>query len=73
MIHAEALAEKLIVRGNHVVVVILREMSVHPVAGLRRFAVTDAVGKNDEVAIRIEELSWTKQFSGKDRLQELAS
>src|SRR5258708_6052320 len=73
MIHIEALGEKLMVRGNHVVIVILGKMSVQPVAGLRRFAVPDAVGKNDEVAIHIEELPRTKQFSGKDGLQELIS
>ena len=53
VIDAEALAEKLVVRGDHVVIVILRKMSVPAVARLRGFPVTDTVGKNDEVAGRV--------------------
>ncbi len=34
---------------------------------------TDAVGKNDEITLRVEELPRSKQFSGKDGLQELAA
>src|SRR5438552_17541350 len=71
MIHPQALVEKLIVRGDHVVVVVLREMSMPPVAGLRGFSVADAVGKNDEVAIRVQELSRTEELTGKLRLHEL--
>ena len=34
MIHAQALAEKLVMRGDHVVIVVLREMSMPSIAGL---------------------------------------
>src|SRR6202171_4183513 len=73
MVYGEALAEKLAVRGNHVVIVVLREVSMQPVAGLRGFPVTNAVGKNDVVAIRIQELPGSEKLPGKLRLEELLS
>jgi len=45
MVYGESLAEKLVVSGNHVVIVVLREVGMQPVAWLRRFPVTNAVGK----------------------------
>jgi len=62
MVYGEALAEKLVVSGNHVVIVVLRELSMQPVAWLRRFPVTNAVGKNDVVAIRIEKLPGSEEL-----------
>src|SRR5467141_4798035 len=73
MVYGEALAEKLVVSGNHVVIVVLREVSMQPVAWLRRFPVTNAVGKNDVVAIRIEKLPGSEELPGKLRLEELLS
>ena len=60
MIDAEALAEQLVVRGDHVVVVVLRKMRVQSVAGLRGLSVADAVGKDDEVARRVQKLPRSK-------------
>jgi len=34
MVHAEALLEQLVLRGDHVVVVVLRKVCVEAVAGL---------------------------------------
>src|SRR2546429_19896 len=71
MVYAKALAEKLVVRGDHVVIVVLREARVQSVARLRRFPVTNAVRKNDVVAVRIQELPGTEELPGKLLLEEL--
>ena len=60
MIDAEACAKELVVRGDHVVIVVLREVSVQLVAGLRRFPMADAVRKNDEVSRGVQELARPK-------------
>jgi len=73
VIHAEAFAKELVVRGDHVVIVVLWKMRVQAVAGLRGFSVADAVGKNDVVTRGIEKLSGPKQFSGKNGRKELMS
>src|SRR5262245_37769313 len=46
-------------------------MRVQTVAGLRGFSMPDAVGKNDVVARRIEELARPEQFTRKNRREEL--
>src|SRR2546429_8907708 len=71
MVYADAFAKKLVVRGDHVVIVVLRKARVQSVAGLRRFPVTNAVGKNDEVAVRVQELPGTEELSSKLLLEEL--
>src|SRR5271154_4196951 len=58
-------------RRHHVVVVILRKVRVHTVAGLAGFSVTDVIRQNDVVAGDIEELSRAKQHAGELRREEL--
>src|SRR5215471_11210515 len=57
--------------GDHVVVVVLREMRVHPITWLRGFSVADAVGKNDVVACNVKKLSGSVQCARKIRDEEL--
>src|SRR5215472_896699 len=71
VIHIKAFRQQLVLSQNHVVVIVLREMRVQAVARLRRFLVTDAVRKNDEVATRVQELPGTEELSRKLRLEEL--
>src|SRR5215472_6493341 len=71
MIHPERFGEQAVMRRDHVVVVVLREMRVETVAGLGRLSVADAVGKNDVVAPSIEKLPRTEQFAGKNGRKEL--
>src|SRR5579863_9968677 len=73
MIYAEPFFDEFVLRRHHVVVIVLREMGAHPVARLTRFAVADAVGKDDEVAARIEKLPRSEQHAGKDWLEESTS
>ena len=71
VIDAEAFGDQAKMRRDHVVVVILREARVEAVAGLRGFSVADAVGKNDEIARRVEKLAGTEELSCELRLKEL--
>src|SRR5207248_6752588 len=71
MIHAEPFSEQAMVRGNHVVVIVLGKVRVQAVAGLRRFSVADAVRKNDVVARSIEKLARAEQFARKNGREEL--
>jgi len=68
VIHTEAFRQQPVLSQNHVVVIVLREMRVQAVARLRRFPVTNAVRKNDELATRVQELPGTEEFSRKLRL-----
>src|SRR5579859_4647933 len=71
MIHAKPFGEQAMMRGDHVVVVVLREMRVQAVAGLRGFSVADAIRKNDVVAPGIQKLARAEKFVCKNRGEEL--
>ncbi len=71
MLHSQARGDQQMLRGNHVVIIVLREVRVHPVAGLGRFPVANAVGQNNKVAIGVQQLAGTKQLAGKLWPQEL--
>src|SRR5947209_4800472 len=73
MVYLQTLFQHLVLRGDHVVVVILREPGMHAVARLAGFSVAQVVRKNNEIASDVEELSRTKQLAGKLRLQKLAA
>ena len=71
MVHAEPFGEQAMVRGDHVIVVVLRKMRVQAVAGLRRFSVADTIWKNDVIARRVEKLSRAEELAGKNGCEEL--
>src|SRR3954468_1883181 len=61
MIDAKAVDEQLMLRVNHVVVIVFRKLHVHPVTWLARLAVADSVRKDDVELRGIEELSVREQ------------
>src|SRR5689334_20216027 len=71
MVHAEPLREQAVVRGDHVVVIVLWETRVQAVAGLRGFSVADAVGKNDVVTRGVQKLARAEKFTRKNGREEL--
>src|SRR5215469_13010309 len=71
MVHAEAFGQQKVMGGDHVVVIVLRKMGVHPIAGLRGFSVADAVGKDNVVARNVQKLSGSVQYARKIRDEEL--
>ena len=71
VIHSEAFSEQSVLRVDHVEITVAREFGVHAVAGLARFAVTDAVRQHDEKFRRIERLIFSKQLTGKFRANKL--
>jgi hypothetical protein len=71
MVHAQALGEQTVLRIDHVRVTVLRKSRLEPIARLRGFSVTDAVGQHDEVFRRVEELARAEQLAGEFRAQEL--
>src|ERR1700720_2684450 len=71
MIDAQAVAEQPIMRLDHVDVAVMGKSRVQCVARLARLSVADAVGKNDEIATRIERLAGAEQRTGEFRPNEL--
>ena len=57
MIDLQPKGEHCILRGHHVLIVILRKVRVQPVAGSAGLSVTDAVRQYDEIPGRVEQLS----------------
>ena len=70
MVHLEPFGEERVMRSHHVVVRVLREARVQAVARLARLAVPDAVGQDDEVSRRIENLSRAEQLPAEGLRQE---
>src|SRR4029077_5708296 len=71
MIRAEAFFQERVVRGDHIVIIVLWKMGVHPVAGLRGFPVANAIRKNNEVSRGVQKLPRAKQFVSKNGRKEL--
>ena len=72
MLDAEAFGDQPVLRVDHVVIVVLRELGAQPVGRLGRFAVADRVGQDDEVFLRVERLARAEQFAGEGRRQHAA-
>src|SRR5579862_3207115 len=60
-------------RLDHVSVIVMREMRVHSIAGLGGSSVADSVGKNNEITIRVEQLSGSEQNTGKGGVRKSLS
>ena len=73
MVHAQSLFQQLVLRRDHVVIVILRKMSVHAVARLAGFSVADVIRQNDVIARDIKELPRPKKHTPELRSQELSA
>ena len=73
MIDTKSSLQQLVLSSHHVVVVVLGKMGVQSVARLARFSVPDVIGKDDEIAVRIQQLAGAKQHICKLRSEELPS
>ena len=73
VVNAEPFFKHLMLGRNHVVVVILGKPSVQSIAGFTGFAMADAIVKNNEVAVNIEQLPGTKNYICKLWLKKLPS
>src|SRR5205814_7553744 len=71
MIDAQAVAEQPVVGLDHVDVAVMGKCTVQAVARLSRLPVPDAVGKNDEIATRVERLAGAEQRACEFRPNEL--
>ena len=65
MVDTQSFLEQFMLRRHHVVILVLRKVRVHSVARLAGLSMADVVGKNDEVAARVEQLPSSKQHAGK--------
>jgi hypothetical protein len=70
MIDVEALDQHGVLRGHHVVIVVLREVHAQTVGRFARFAVPDVVRKNDVELRDIEGLAGAKEHVGKHRVKK---
>ena len=70
MIDVEALDQHGVLGGDHVVIVVLREVHAQAVGRLARFAVADVVGQNDVELRDIERLAGPEKHVGKDRVEQ---
>src|SRR5450759_705144 len=64
MIDNQTVGDQPILRLDHVDVAVMGECRVQAVARLARLPVPDAVGENDEIATRIEQLPAAEQRAG---------
>ncbi len=69
----EPLGDQGALGDDHVGVVVVGEFGVQPVRGLGRFAVPDAVGEDDEVAVGVQQAAGGEQHVGELGLEELAA
>jgi len=61
MVDPEVLAHEPLLRGHHVVVIVVGKLHVQAVAGLARFSMPDAVREDDEILRRVKQLSRSEQ------------
>ncbi len=70
MIDVEAVHQHGVLGGDHVVIVVLREVHAQAIGRLARFAVADVVGKNDVEPGDVEGLAGPEEHVGKDRVKK---
>ena len=73
MVHAQPLFQQLVLRSNHIVIVILRKTSVHAVARLARLSVTDVIRQNDVIGRDIQKLPGPNRTPANWGMQKLAA
>ena len=70
MIDMEAIDQHGVLGGDHVVIVVVREVHAQAVGRLARLAVADVVGKDDVELRDIERLPGPEENVGKDRVEK---
>src|SRR5215471_12408004 len=73
MIDTQAIGKQHVLRKNHIVIGVVRELGMQAIAGFSRAAMTDAVRQYDEVFVAVEKLSFIEQFAGESCAQESAA
>src|ERR1700694_855659 len=71
MVDTQTLGDQPILRLDHVDVAVMGECRVQAVARLARLPMPDAIGENDEIASRIEQLPGAEQRAREFRPNEL--
>ena len=66
----KAFEEHLVLRADHVVVVVVREVHLQAVGGLGAIALADVVGEDEEVPGDVERLAGTEEDVGEDGVQQ---
>jgi hypothetical protein len=67
MVDVEAILEHRMLAGDHVVVVVVREVHAQAVGGLARLAVANVIGEDKEEFGDIEGLAWSEEGIGEFR------
>src|ERR1700742_3758299 len=70
MIHTETVHEHLVLRSDHVVVVIMRKFHPQTIRRLRGVALTDVIGKNQIVARDVQRLARSEENVGENRIEK---
>src|ERR1700704_3826401 len=69
--YSKALSQETVLGRHHIDVTVTREFRVQPIARFTRFTVTDPIRHNDVKFGRVQRLTFSKQFPGKLRPNEL--
>ncbi len=70
MIDVEAVDQHGVLGGDHVVIVVVREVHTQPVGRLARFAVADVVQQYDVELCDVEGLAGPEEHVGKNRVEK---
>ena len=71
VLDAQAFGHQPVLRHDHVVVVVTRELGAQPVRRLRRLSGADGVRQDDEILGRVERLARAEQLAGERRRQQV--
>ena len=66
----EAVDQHGVLRGNHVVIVVVRKAHAQAVRRFARFTVPDVIGKDEVILLDIKRLPRPEENVGKDRVEE---
>ena len=67
VVDVQAFEEHLVLRADHVVVVVVREVHLEAVGGLGAVALADVVGEDEEVLGDVERLAGAEEDVGEER------
>ncbi len=70
MVDAESFEKHLVLRANHVVVVVLGKLHAQAIGGFGGVALADVVGEDEEVFLDVERLTWAEEDLGERGVEE---
>jgi hypothetical protein len=71
MVYLQPINQQLMLRGHHVVVVVMRKSHMQSIAGFAGLPMPDPIRQDDVVARRVEQLARPKQHARELRRDEL--